>query len=269
MKVIGGSARNQTHSMPAILSGVMDRLGQPVDQKELRAQEALIATLQRLLDNRYILLRNIDLEEAGVVIPLILVGPSGVRVIYPSTLKGVFRAREENWEQLDDRSQRFLLLQPNLLTRAQAMAQAVSAFLAKRGFQLPEAEGALYFSDPGIHVETVRPVVRVVLADALERYIASSSQSRALLDPETVQRIVNALAGDLAQAKALYDDRDIFAFRDQKPPRPEPEVVIDRSEPGFLKKVPFTSRQWLLLGVMTTVNILLLAALVVLVLMSS
>ncbi|HEX7973961.1 MAG TPA: NERD domain-containing protein, partial [Anaerolineales bacterium] len=239
------------------------------EQKEARTQQALIATLQRLLDNRYFLLRNMELEGAGIEIPLILVGPSGVRVIYTSALKGVFRAREETWEKLDDRSQRFQIAQPNLLTRAQLMAQAVSASLAKHGFQLPEAEGAVYFSDPGIHVETVRPVVRVVLADALERYIASSAQSRTLLDPETVQKIVNALGGDQAQAKALYDDRDSFAFRDQKPPRPEPEVIVDRREPGFLKKIPFTSRQWMLLGVMTAVNIFLLAAFVILVLISS
>jgi hypothetical protein len=52
------------------------------------------------------------------------------------------------------------------------------------------------------------------------------------------------------------------------PPTPEPKVILDRSEPEIFKKVPFSSRQWVLIGLALLAGILLLIVLVMLALLA-
>jgi hypothetical protein len=44
-----------------------------------------------------------------------------------------------------------------------------------------------------MHVDTIRPLVRVVMSDALERFAVSVSQARALQSPEDAQLIIDRL----------------------------------------------------------------------------
>jgi hypothetical protein len=55
------------------------------------------------------------------------------------------------------------------------------------------AEPILLATNPGMHVDTIRPLVRVVLSDALERFAVSVSQARALQSPEDAQLIIDRL----------------------------------------------------------------------------
>jgi len=274
MRVLDNSTQDRAGKKPDVLNRARSRLSQSWSQKEAHAQEAVINALQKVLDNKFVMLREVTLEGPDIPIPLILVGPTGVHVIYASTLKGVLRAKEDVWEELDDRTQKFSIARPNLLTRTLLMARAVNAYLAEHGHKLPEVEPVLFFSDPGINVETTRPVVRIVQMDALDRYVAGLLQSQTNLEPETVQKIANALAGDQVDLgqKPMIDERDAFAFRDMPPDKPQsltPKVVIDSSEPGFLKRIPFSGRQWLVLGLIILVTIIVLVAFMILILLSS
>jgi len=274
MRVLDNSTQDRAGKKPDVLNRARSRLSQSWSQKEAHAQEAVINALQKVLDNKFVMLREVTLEGPDIPIPLILVGPTGVHVIYASTLKGVLRAKEDVWEELDDRTQKFSIARPNLLTRTLLMARAVNAYLAEHGHKLPEVEPVLFFSDPGINVETTRPVVRIVQMDALDRYVAGLLQSQTNLEPEVVQKIANALAGDQVDLgqKPMIDERDAFAFRDMPPDKPQsltPKVVIDSSEPGFLKRIPFSGRQWLVLGLLILVTIIVLVAFMILILLSS
>jgi hypothetical protein len=274
MRVFDNSLQDRSGKKPDVLNRARSRLSQSWSQKEARAQEVVINALQKVLDNKFVMLREVTLEGPDIPIPLILVGPTGVHVIYASTLKGVFRAKEDVLEELDDRTQKFSIARPNLLTRTLLMARAVNTYLEEHGHKVPEEEPVLFFSDPGINVETTRPVVRIVQMDALDRYVAGLLQTQSNLEPEVVQKIVNALAGDQIDLgeKPLIDERDAFAFRDLPPEKPQqvaPKVVMDSSEPGALKKVPFSGRQWLVLGLLMLVTIIVLVAFMVLILLSS
>ena len=121
-------------------------------------------------------------------------------------------AGEDAWEEMDDRTQRFKITRPNLLQRSQLMAKAVDTYLAARNFDLAAAEPALVFTDPGIHVDTVRPIVRVVQADALDRFGAGLAQSPAFLEKETVQRIVNALNQESLVLEASFISEKSISF---------------------------------------------------------
>ena len=239
------------------------------------AENVVIETLQRLLDNQYVMLRSVPLDDPEVPVPLVLVGPPGVRVIYASSIKGVYRAKEESWEQMDDRTQNFKLARPNLLQRTSLMAKAVQAYLAARNFEQADVDAVLIFTDPGIHVDTIRPAVRVVQADALDRFGAGLAQSPAFFDKETTQRIVNVLGGEqLAEreaAKTAAQMQDAFSFQDvpSKKVRRTPDVVYQSGEAPLFKRIPFNKRQLIVLGLMVLVNIIILSAFVFLILLTS
>jgi hypothetical protein len=274
MRVLDNSTQDRAGKKPDVINRARSRLSQSWSQKEAHAQEVVINALQKVLDNKFVMLREVTLEGPDIPVPLILVGPSGVHVIYASILKGVFRAKEDVWEELDDRTQKFSIARPNLLTRTLLMARAVNTYLAEHGNKLPEVEPVLFFSDPGINVEMTRPVVRIVQMDALDRFIAGLLQSQTNLEPEAVQMIANALAGDQVDLgqKPIIDERDAFAFRDLPPDKPQSltsKVVIDSSESGFMKRIPFSGRQWLVLGLLILVTIIVLVAFMILILLSS
>ncbi len=239
------------------------------------AEKVVIDSLERLLDNQYVMLRSVPLDDPEVPIPLVLVGPPGVRMVYASSIKGVFRAKEDAWEEMDDRTQRFKITRPNLLLRGQLMGRAVDAYLAVRNFDLGPAEAILVFTDPGIHVDTVRPIIRVVQADALDRLGAGIAQSPTFLDKETIQRIVNVLGGErLATrqaAKAAAEMDDAFSFKDLPADkmRRSPDVLYQSSEAPIFRNIPFSKRQLAVLGLMVLVNIIILSAFVFLILLTS
>jgi hypothetical protein len=72
----------------------------------------------------------------------------------------------------------------------------LQAFIERQGVKLPKpVEPVLLAANPGMHVESMQPIVRVVMIDALERWAASLETAAPLFTPETsyelADRIVN------------------------------------------------------------------------------
>lgn len=272
MKIIDQSARQGSTSPPNMVGRLMGRLSEAFSTQDARAQETFVKTTSRIFDDRFILLRNSILADLETPIPLILIGPPGMWVIYPSGAKGVFRAEETGWEELDSLSRRMKPSHPNLITRTALLAGAVEKFLIEKGVSLPSIEPILYFSDPGLHLEAVRPAARVIPSDALGRAAVGQLKLEPALDARAVERLTNLLIGKDPEALvgAAVEVRDIFTIADPSDRKPIkiPELPdLPSEEPGFASRLPwkFTSRQWRLLGVMLVLNILLLIALVLVV----
>jgi hypothetical protein len=275
MKIIDNA---EVEVAPQGKAGLLDlsrfKLGSaPVKENE-EAQDYVVSALNKVLDNQFVLLRNITLEGPDIPIPLILLGPAGIQVICASTAKGVYRAKEGVWEKLDDRSQHFQIDRPNLLERTLLMARALDTYLANQKLELPAAEPVLFFSDPGIHIDTTRPIVRVLMADALDRYIAGLVTNRAFMDPDTTQKVVKILTRGIDQKGLdgqIVVERDAFSFLDvpEEGAKVRKKVVVDQSEPSVFQNIPFSRRQWLLIILLVVVNIIILTGLVIFVLMSS
>jgi hypothetical protein len=213
--------------------------------KDLPAQEVFIAHTDKLLDNKHTLLRNVVLSKGGMPIPLVLVSPSGIHVIYTSTLKGVYRAKDDTWAVMDNRSQRFDAASPNLVRRVLLMAEAISVFLLKHNQQI-EVEPVLFLSQPGIHVDTIRPAVRVVLTDAVDRFIAGIIQSRPILNVTTLEYLVSALSQHTTEQ-----------LKEAAPPPGKATIASGKRAvraPGFR----LTRPQWLVLGGMLVLEILII-----------
>jgi len=287
---------------------------------DIQAQDATAALLGRQLGGGYILLVNPPLSGTDVLLPLVLVGPVGVFLINITNERGVFSARGDEWGTLT--GERFTPAKVNLLTRTARMAEALQKFLEKQGFALL-VEPVLLAMNPGMHVESVRPIIRVVMSDAVERFAIGLTQATRTLSLETAalisERILKPRApqkegaasapapgagetgtapevpayvpqgyGDQpgvpgqpeAQAEGPLTAESLgFSFTeepepDAAPPKPKPAQAAPAKKPA--KAAPagkgglrFSRGQWIALGFLLLIFVLILVAIIVLAAMNA
>jgi len=173
--------------------------------KEIEAQKSVIAVLDKKLDKNYTLLRNIVLPGLEARIPFILVGPTGVYIMYVTPLVGLFRAKGDQWGTITGNA--FKPERPNLLIRTERMARAVQVFLQRQGFtNLSTVEAVLLCADPSFVVDSLRPIVRIVMRDALEYFAGSIAQARTVFSPETIRDVINRILNPLAPIPSKKTD---------------------------------------------------------------
>jgi hypothetical protein len=244
------------------------RLGRGTTEDE-EAQDAVIAAFQRLASNKYYMLRDLHLAGTETQVPLLLVGPVGIWVLNPSMLRGVFRARGDSWEIIDDQKHTYKPADDNLLTETESMTKAVVDFLSAYGERDLPVEPVLVFINPGIHIETLSPVVRIVLVDALDRFISGIVQSRILYDSERVQKIVELFTAPADDSLEFGDgEQDGFSITSQARAQERIDSAaaqLERIDTTFsnVERLPFSSRQWMILGGLILINVLVLAAFVI------
>lgn len=229
---------------------------------ELEAQKVAIAQLDRYLDKGFVLIRNFTLPNSEIVIPLVLLGTGGAYVIYVTHLKGRFEAKGDQWNTIDNNGKS----QPaaiNLIDRVSKLATVFQKYLKiqKVEMQMP-VEPILIAVDPGAHIESLRPVARVVKSDAVKQFASSLLQARPIwsvefvstladrvLDPappEEPKPVITAPAfsepsrtrgNDQAQS---FDSNDLgFAFDeggDSSDAQPNPARQAPRPKPAVDKK---------------------------------
>jgi hypothetical protein len=248
--------------------------------KDVKAQKLIIAVLGKILDKNYTLLRNVTPPGLGASFHFILIGPAGVFVMYVTPLTGMFRAKGDQWGTISGNA--FKNEKPNLLTRTERMAHAIQVFLQRQGYlAIINVEAILLCSDPSVHVDSIRPIIRVVMRDALERFAISLTQARVVLNPESVQdiieRILNTpkpappqpdetLGGISPEAPSQVEEHYIPSFASS-----EIQLPAWSGEPGPLpitgtqvrSKVPLrfgmTSKQWIFLIILFAIWCLLVS----------
>jgi hypothetical protein len=141
------------------------------------------------------------------------------------------------------------------------MAKAVSAHLANRGLGELEVGPVLFFSHPGVHLDPVRPAVRIVLSDALERLAVTIQQRPVNLDSEDVRSIVEALTKPPEAEAAPEPDKDP-ARKAVSQFEPKLSHELDKVS----RKVNFSTRQWVLLGAIALLNILIIIGFIIFIL---
>jgi hypothetical protein len=217
---------------------------------DIKAEEAIIASLGRYIDNTYIIARNVLLEGIDVPIPLVLVGPSGVYMLLASGATGLFRARNEIWMELNRKSRKYTPVRKNMITRAQLMTQVIDAYLIRHQCQHPPIQTAMLFGDAGAHVDSVRSAVRIVLKDGFERFANSVVQGKTVLNSkDEIQKIVDVLTGNLP-----ISEEDLSEPVPVAPGKPTPVDKLVKAT----KRLGLTTRQWVMLGVMAFFEALIL-----------
>lgn len=159
----------------------------------MEAQAAVTERLDTVLKSDHVLIRNLLLPTTNLIVPMILVGPQGVRALVPTTLRGVFRAKGEEWLTFHGGSGHFRRVRPNQQAIALTSSEAVFGYLRKQGFGVPDVEAVLIFVNPRTHVDSARPRVRIVLADAIDHFAANLLQLNPIMDQEDIESVVQAL----------------------------------------------------------------------------
>jgi hypothetical protein len=161
---------------------------------ELEAQKAIITFFDRKLEKGYTLIRNVPLGASGIVVPIILLGPTGIHVIHVTYLRGRYEVRANAWNE--EAGNGYKPASVNLVQATIRMANAVKAFIERQGVKLPiEIEPVLIAANPGLHVESVRPAIKVIMIDGVKSFVAGLAASKPVLKAEAVheftERIVN------------------------------------------------------------------------------
>jgi hypothetical protein len=187
---------------------------------ELDAQKAIITFFDRQLEKGYTLIRNMTLGASGITVPLILLGPSGIYVIHVTYLRGRYEARGNSWNEASGNG--YKPASVNLIQRTLRMASAVKAFIERQGVKLPvEIEPVLIAGNPGLHIESVRPAIKVIMIDGIKSFAANLATSRPVMSMEVVHdfadRIVNPR---LPKKEAPAPSPEIAAEEKTLPPVP-------------------------------------------------
>lgn len=163
---------------------------------ELQDQRAIITFFDRQLEKGYTLIRNITLGASGITVPMILLGPAGIYVIHVTYLRGRYEAKGNTWNE--ESGSGFKPASVNLIQQTARMASAVKSWIERQGVKLPVAiEPVLIAANPGLHVESVKPAVRVLMIDGIKSFVTglSTATTGRVLSAEAVheftERIVN------------------------------------------------------------------------------
>lgn len=235
---------------------------------EMKSQEHVTDRLKRSLEDDHLLIRNVILPGSGLTIPLILLSPSGVRVLLALPLQGVFRAKDEKWYVFNDRTRKFRPAGRNPQERALRCATALHAYLQQQGVPLPEVEPVAIFTHPRTIVDTVHPVVRIVQADAIEHFANNLARFQMIMDDEDIAMLREII---LSPSEVPVVDAEMEMYMEELPVEealPPPAIDVDPfrledSPAARQRRWPFglQTNQVLILGLLFLVEILVLGVL--------
>jgi len=177
--------------MPRIQGMLQFGFGWP---SELQAQKAIITFFDRQLEKGYTLIRNMTLGQSGIMIPIILVGPAGIFVIQVAFMRGRYEARGDTWN-VESGSQ----YQPapvNMIQVTLRMARALKVFIERQGAMMApfHIEPVLIAGDPGLHIDSVRPAVRVMMIDGIKSFATGLATAQPVLSPEAVYELTERIS---------------------------------------------------------------------------
>jgi len=152
---------------------------------ELAAQNAIVTFFERQLGKGYTLIRNLTLGESGIMVPIILLGPTGVLVIQVTYLRGRYQAKGDSWniESGND----YKPAPVNLIKRTLQLARALNSYIERQGVKVPvDIESVIIAGDPGLHIESERPAIKVMMIDGIKSFVSGLTTGRPAMSPEMV-----------------------------------------------------------------------------------
>jgi len=243
----------------------------PFGKTDEHADDAILARFLKGLDNRFILLYNLQLENIGPPFPPIVLGPSGLYVLNISSENGFFKVKEDSWWKMDKTTHRFNPGRPNLIKQSQDYAKKLATILDVHGKSHPEIVPLLIFANPGVHIETSNPAIRTVLMDGVDSLISAILNSDEAITPNEINFLADSLEVMSNPDKAIpigegedFFGRDLFEPEKKASPKmPSIKIPTDMSLPAVEKKLQFSKKQWIILIVLLLSTIVLLLGTIV------
>lgn len=231
---------------------------------ELEAQVAVIAQLDRLLDKGFVLIRNFTLPDSDIVIPMILIGPGSLSVIFATPLKGDFEAKGNEWNSVKNGIA--VPASRNLIDLLIKYTRVFQRYLQLNKINIPvPIEPVLIATNPGANIESVRPAVRVVRSDAIKQFASSVNQASPILRAEQVIASADLIIEPhpasterpaepeipverpVSRAQAIFQASENGEVEQKPQPRPRPAMNAQGKTQTPAKKSPAISRSQIFL----------------------
>ncbi len=220
----------------------------------MKSQEVVITALQKVFDNRYYLLRNVPLPNTKTVVPLIFFGPHGLYMFSNHTLRGVYRAIDDRWEIMNKGTSRFIPARPNLVTATNRLVFQLEQFFKANSISTA-IEPILVFTEPGFHIDTERPDIRIVLGDAVDRFAIRLARTEPNLSAAEVLDLYSAIKTAIEPQEVEVED----VVEAQGPGIGHAiETRFDQLIAPLQKRFNFQRKQWLLLVAFVIFDIVIL-----------
>jgi hypothetical protein len=189
---------------------------------ELKAQKAIITYFDRQLEKGYTLIRNYTLGQSGIMVPVILLGPTGIYVINITYLRGRYEVKGEAWNV--EAGEGYKPAPVNIIQQTIRMAKAVRAFIERQGARVPvEIESVLIAADPGMHIESTRPAIKVMMVDGIKSFVSNLATGRPVMSTESVFEMTERIINPRPPKKA--------GPASAPAPEPEPRAPWETDEP--------------------------------------
>jgi hypothetical protein len=219
---------------------------------ELEAQKSVIAQLDRTLDKGFVLIRNFILPGSEIVLPILLIGPGSISLIFVTPLKGHFEAKGDQWNIINDRGNS-VPARRNLVDLTSKLVRVFKKYLSNHRINVSvPIEPVLISSNPGAQIESHQPVVRVVRSDAVKQFASSLNQMRAvmradmvidlaeeILEPRPRQEpMPEAAERPVSRAQAIFNASNEMstATGSDAEPSEKPRVRSSQAVPGHLRE---------------------------------
>ncbi len=230
------------------------------------AEDAIVARFMRGLDNRFIMLRDLQLEGSGEPFRPILVGPAGVYLLNISHAKGFFRAKDDTWWEMNKTSQKYGPARPNLIKQTKEYSQKLAQILEAHGKSNPEIIPILIFANAGVNIERSNPAIRIVLMDGVDSFVDSLNYGEEALQETEINFLSDSLEimANPEKAILLGEGEDFFGkdlkLPEKKAPLTLPEIPIrtDLTIPPVEEKFKFSQKEWIIVVVLMVLTILVL-----------
>jgi hypothetical protein len=218
------------------------------------------------LDDRFVMLRFFQLEKAGTPFAPILVGPAGLFVLNISGERGFFKVKQASWWKMDPSSHRYNPAKPNLIEQSRESAGKLAKILDAQGKFHPEVTPILILANAGANIETTNPAIRIVVMDGVESLISNLLYSEVKLQPNQINYLCDSIGmiANPQKANPVGEGEDFFG-RDlhviEKKPRPrKPSISISDkvSMPKIVETFKFSTKQWIILTVLSLIAIVAL-----------
>ena len=179
--------------------------------KELQVQKVIITFFERQLEKGYTLIRNMPLGQSGIIVPMILLGPAGMYVIEVTSLRGRYEAKGDGWNV--ESGNQYKPAPVNLIQQTMLKARALQKYIERQGITLAvPIEPVLIAGDPGLHIESVRPAIRVMMIDGIKAFVSGLTTGKSTLRAELVLDYTDRILSPRAKSEPIG-----------LPPEPEPE----------------------------------------------
>lgn len=197
---------------------------------ELQAQKAIVTFFDRNLEKGYTLIRNLTLGQSDIMIPMILLGPAGIFVIHVTYLRGQYQAKGDSWNVQSGNQYKAAPI--NLIQRTARMARALQVFIERQGVKLlAPIEPVLIAAEPGLHIESLRPAVKVMMIDGIKSFVSGLATSGPVLNTPAVNDYIERIINPRSPKKEISEPRtpEPRAAREQEVPQPAQPVSRARA----------------------------------------